>query len=85
MCKHHINDQKHRTKGTSTHPFAVCINDTLDAIDNEKGLLSLNLATSCSVVLIAKFVIHLRKGLQCSPFRPEREDKPYYLTWIKDE
>ena len=41
--KYHSPEQKSRMKGTDEYELAVCSNDTLDAIESEQVLLSLNL------------------------------------------
>ncbi len=63
--KYHSDDQRRRTKGTEIYACAVRTNDTLDAIDVEQQLLSLNLP-ACGV-LIEQFVCSLGRVLQWGP------------------
>ena len=65
MDKYHNEDQKRRMKGTEIYSCAVRTNDTLDAIDSEQQLLSLNLP-ACGV-LIEAFVCSLGRVLQWGP------------------
>ena len=62
---YHTEEQRRRSKGTDMYSFAVRANDTLDAIEREHKLLSINLP-SCAVVL-EQFVCSLGRVLQWGP------------------
>jgi len=64
--KYHTPEQRSRAKGTDFYRLMVHTNDTLDAIEDEQTLLSLNLP-SCSAV-VEQFVNSIGRILQWEPF-----------------
>ena len=60
--KYHTPEQRSRTKGTEQYLHAVRTNDTLDALEEEQRLLSLNLPVAG--VLLEQFVCSLGRILQ---------------------
>ena len=62
---YHTPEQKERGKHSDAYTFAVRINDTLDAIEEEQPLLSFNLI-ACSVIL-EQFVCSLTRVMQWDP------------------
>lgn len=48
--KYHTPEQQERGKHSDAYMLAICINDTLDVIDEGQSLLSFNLV-ACAVIL----------------------------------
>jgi len=63
--RYHTPEQRMRGKGTDQYNLVVRTNDTLDTIDDEQKLLSMNLP-SCGVI-IEQFVNSLGRILQWEP------------------
>lgn len=76
------NKKKRQTKGTSIHPFIVRVNDTLNAIENERELLSLNLPV-CSV-LIEQFIYDLGEELQKIPYKDGNTTEKS-IAWLENQ
>lgn len=73
--KYHTSEQKMRTKGTDIYEYAVCTNDTLDAIESEQVLLSFNLTSVgyffeqyvCSITRVMQWepLLKVQPGMCC--------------------
>jgi len=63
--KYHTPEQRQRSKGTDQYHLAVRTNDTLDAIENEVGLLSLNFPAAGAA--LEQIVCSLGRVLQWEP------------------
>jgi len=78
LDKYHNDEQRQRCgiKGTDLYPYIVRSNDTLDAIDYEQHLLSLNLP-ACGA-LMEHFVCGLGRAFQWAPHLDEEYSIPDY-------
>ena len=78
VCDHHYTvEQRRNARGSEEYLFAVRMNDTLDAIEKDQMLLSLNL-TSCGYIIEQLFcslgrVLQWEPIMRCPMFKAQEQ------------